>query len=207
MAVMLGILPLRAQWSPSFGARLSMELTSPSGGRDFYKLGAGFTVGATARLPLYRQLWFEPGVLFAYSAMTSKELVTFDDEYFYQGAANLYSLRIPFNFGYDFYLTDNMTLGVFTGPWLNINLSAQQKLTPNLAAPVPLPDRKINLFEHGWKRVDGQWGFGLSLTFAKSYYVGITGGVAFTPLASYGNKDKKIRIHRNTVAISLGYNF
>ena len=56
-------------------------------------------------------------------------------------------------------------------------------------------------------RVDAQWGFSLNFRFAQSYYVGITGGVAFTPLASFGNKDKKIRIHRNTVAISLGYNF
>ena len=196
-----------AQTGPSLGVRASMELTAPSGGGDYYKLGAGVTVGVVADLPLYRRVYFEPGVLFTYSAMTAKDLVTFNDEYYYQGAANLYGIRVPLNFGYDFDLTDNLSMSVATGPWLNFNVSARQKLLPNFAAPDPLPNRTINLFDHGWKRVDAQWGFSLNFRFAQSYYVGITGGVAFTPLASFGNKDKKIRIHRNTVAISLGYNF
>ena len=98
-------------------------------------------------------------------------------------------------------------MAVSTGPWLNINLSARQNLLPNMEAPVAVPAQKANLFDQGWKRFDAQWGLKLSFTFAESYFVGITTGVAFTPLASFGDKDKKIRIHRNTIAISLGYNF
>lgn len=201
------VLPAASLRPVSFDARVAMELTSPGGGGDYYRLGAGFDAGATVRLPLVRSLYFEPGLFFTYSAMTAQELVTFDDEYYFEGATNMYGLRVPFNFGYTFNLTDNVAMDVFTGPWLNINLSARQKLLPNFSAPQPLPDRKINLFEHGWRRADAQWGFGLSFTFAQSYYIGITGGVGFTPLAKFGNKDKKVRIHRNTVAISLGYKF
>lgn len=195
------------KWQPTFGARLGMELTMPSGAGNFYKTGAGVNVGAICNMPMTRNFYFEPGLSFVYTAMTAKDLVSFDNEYFYEGAANIYSLSVPLNFGYSFTVADNMSLEVFTGPRLNINLSARQDLDPNFAAPEHVPDRTINLFDYGWKRVDASWGFGLSATFATHYYIGITAGVAFTPLADFGNRDKKIRVHRNTIAISLGYNF
>ena len=195
------------KWQPTLGARLGMDLSIPSGAHNFYKTGAGVNAGVICKMPLPRNFYFEPGLSFVYTAMTAKDLVSFDNEYFYEGAANVYTLSVPLNFGYSFDVNGNMSLDVFTGPRLNINLSARQDLDPNFAAPEPVPDRTINLFDHGWKRVDASWGFGLSATFAEHYYIGITAGVAFTPLADYGDRDKKIRVHRNTVALSLGYNF
>lgn len=192
---------------PVFGARLGMDVGFPSGATSVYKTGAGFSVGGVIRWELPRNFFIEPGLMFSFMAMTAKEPVSFDDEWFYQDAAKYYGLRIPLMAGYSFGVAPQTRLSLSTGPYMNINLSARQSLTPNMAAPDPLPDRTVNLFQHGWKRVDAGWGIRLSVTFAESYYVGITGGVSFTPLAVYGNKDKKIRIHRNTVAISLGYNF
>jgi len=52
-----------------------------------------------------------------------------------------------------------------------------------------------------------QWGIRLSVTFAQHYFIGINTGVAFTPFAKFGDRDKKIRIYRNTIAVTLGYNF
>lgn len=196
-----------AQNRVTYGARLAMEVSVPGGSNSIYKVGSGFTAGAVANIALPKKFFVEPGLLFYFSAMSAKDLISFDDKYFYEGAARLYGLRVPVNFGYNFYVADNWDMAVSTGPYVNFNLSAQQTLSPNLGAPVPVPDRKISLFDHGWKRVDGGWNINLSVTFAESYYVGVSGGVSFTPLASYGNKDKKIKIYRNTVAISLGYNF
>ncbi len=193
--------------APQFGIHAAMEVTLPSGASDIYKSGAGLTLGAYYRLPFAKRFYFEPGLLFNYTAMSSKDLVTFDDQYFYEGAANLYGIRIPLTVGYNFDVSDIVSLHFSTGPWINVNISAQQKLLPNFSAPETVPDRTINLFNYGWKRVDALWGISLGATFADNYYVGITTGVAFTPLASFGNRDKKIRIHRNTVAISLGYRF
>lgn len=184
-----------------------MEVSVPSGGRNFYKTGAGFNAGLVLRMPMPRGFFFEPGLLFSYSAMTAKDLVSFDNEYFYEGAANLYTLRIPLMFGFSYSVNELWDLRFSTGPWINVNLSARQRLEPNFAAPEIVPDKSINLFKHGWKRVDALWGLRLSATFADHYTVGITAGVAFTPLARYGNHDKKVRIHRNSIAISLGYNF
>ena len=175
MLLSLAVPVLKAQTpSPTLGARLSMELTFPSGGYDYYKTGAGMTAGVSAKFPLEHKFFFEPSLLFSYTGLSSKYLVELDGDYYYQNSANLYTLRLPLEFGYDFRLE---------------------------------PERKVSLLKHGWKRVDAQWGIRLSVTFARHYYVGVTTGVAFTPLAKFGNRDKKIRVYRNTVALSLGYNF
>lgn len=193
--------------TPELGVRLSMELGFPSGGYSCYKTGAGLTVGPTVKFPMSRGFFFESSLLFSYTGFSSKYLVEFDDRYLYEGSANLYTLRIPLEFGYDYRLGDSWLMSFATGPWLNFNIRARQALSPNFQAPVIEPEHKISLFDYGWKRVDAQWGIRLSVTFAEHYYVGITTGVAFTPLAKFGNRDKKIRIYRNTIGISLGYNF
>lgn len=208
MLLSLAVPVLKAQTpSPTLGARLSMELTFPSGGYDYYKTGAGMTAGVSAKFPLEHKFFFEPSLLFSYTGLSSKYLVELDGDYYYQNSANLYTLRLPLEFGYDFRLSDESVMSVATGPWLNLNLCNSQSISPNFGAPVPEPERKVRLLKHGWKRVDAQWGIRLSVTFARHYYVGVTTGVAFTPLAKFGNRDKKIRVYRNTVALSLGYNF
>ncbi len=196
-----------AQTPKGLGIHAAMEVTMPSGASSIYKNGAGLTLGAHYRLPLPKKFYFEPGLLFNFTAMTAKDLVSFDDKYFYQGAANIYGLRIPLTVGYSVNLADFVNLDVSTGPWINFNISATQKLLPNFSAPEIVPNKTIDLFDHGWNRVDALWGIHLGATFADNYYVGLSTGLAFTPLASFGNKDKKIRIHRNTVAVTLGYRF
>lgn len=191
----------------TWGARLSMDVSFPTADKNPYKVGSGFSAGAVANIILPKRFFFEPGLMFYYTAMSSRSLITFDDNYFYEGSAKIYGFRIPLAVGYNFDVADRWRMSVSTGPYLNVNISAQQNLDPNLSAPVPVPDKKISLFDHGWRHVDAGWHISLSTTFAESYYVGITGGVNFTPLASYGNHDKKIRIYRNTVAVTLGYNF
>jgi len=195
-----------AQIKPTFGARLSMEMTVPGGGSSYYKPGAGFSAGGVMKLPLTRNFYFEPGLLFYYTAMSSKDIIPFDDFYF-QSAVKEYGVRLPLNFGYTFNTGSLWTIDIYTGPWINFNIDASQALDPNFSAPEPVPDKTINMMKYGWKRVDAMWGFGLSFTFSENYHIGLSGGIGFTPLAKYGNRDKKIRIHRNIVAISLGYNF
>lgn len=207
--ILLGaaIAPAAAQTGVTWGARLSMDVTFPGGNHSLYNTGSGFSAGAVANIALPRSFYLEPGLMFYYTAMGSKDLITFDDKYFYEGAAKYCGIRVPVLAGYSFSVGSGWDMAVATGPYVNFNIAARQKLDPNLNAPVPVPDRKINLFDHGWKRADGGWHIELSVTFADSYYVGIGGDVAFTPLASYGDRDKKIKIYRNTISITLGYNF
>lgn len=190
----------------TWGARLSMDISFPSGDSNPYKVGSGFSAGAVADVSLPGRFFFEPGLMFYYTAMSSKNLMALDG-FYYQGAAKAAGFRVPLMVGYNFDVAEEWRMSVSTGPYINLNLYAQQKVDPNLGAPIPVPDKKISLFDHGWKRVDAGWNINLGTTFANCYYVGVSGGVNFTPLASYGNTDKKIRIHRSTIAITLGYNF
>lgn len=195
------------QWSPTFGVRAAMEISVPSGARNMYKTGAGLNAGLIVRMPIKQGFYFEPGAYFDFMSMTAKDLVSFDDEYFYEGAANVYSLRMPFNFGYSIELNDNCTLDISTGPAIGINISARQDLDPNFAAPERVPDRTINLFDHGWKHVDAKWGFGAGATFAGHYVIGLKADVALSPIASIHRAHGKTRLYRNSFAIVLGYNF
>ncbi len=189
-----------------FSVRAVMELVIPSGGHDSYNTGAGASVGAFYRLPLRKHLYFEPGLEVYYHSMTASQDMLIGD-YYYQGSAQLSRLRVPLMVGYNFTPSSLLDISVSTGPWLNVNLYARQDILPNFNAPELVPDNKIDLFKHGFKRVEAHWGLKLKFTFAKSYTVGIVTGVAFTPLASYGMRDKKIKIYGHTVGISLGYNF
>lgn len=195
-----------AQSLDQLSVRAGMEILAPSGGRQYFHNGAGAVVGIYYRQPLGLGIYFEPGVAGYYHTMSSQKPV-FTDDHYYQGAAKVSGVRIPLMVGMDIPLLSNLDLNLATGPWLNINCNASQSLSPNLAAPVPVPYKSVNLFYHGFRHVDGIWGISLAMTFADHYRLGIDGGIAFTPLASFGNHDKKVKIYGNTVAVSLGYRF
>lgn len=206
IALMSVMLPAAASGQTRFGARLSYDVTFPVNSNNIYSAGSGFTVGGVANIPLKRSFFVEPGLMFRYASMPSKNLTLFDHE-LYDGSARIYTIHIPVSMGYTFDVSDNMSIAVSTGPYLNVNVAAKQKFDPNFGAPVHVPNAKISLFDHGWKHVDGGWNIKLSTTFADSYYVGIGGDISFTPLAKFGDRDKKIRIYRSSVSVILGYNF
>ena len=103
------------------------------------------------------------------------------DGHLYDGSVRNLGLRLPLNVGYDFDVLDNLTIGLFTGPWLNFNITAREHTLPDFEGPEPTSS--ANLFDRGWKRFDLQWGFGLKVRFAGHYYVGLSGGLGLTPLA------------------------
>lgn len=200
------LLPAAALGQMQFGARLSYDVTFPINANNAYSTGSGFTLGGVANIPLKRSFFIEPGLMFRYASMPSKNLTLFDHE-LYEGSARVYTIHIPVDLGYTFDINDNMSIAVSTGPYLNVNVAARQKLDPNFGATVHVSNQKISLFNHGWKHVDGGWNIKLGTTFAHSYYVGIGGDISFTPLAKFGDRDKKIRIYRSSVSVILGYNF
>lgn len=95
---------------------------------------AGFSLGGIARISLAKGFYLEPGLFFYYTGMSSKDLVTFDNEYYYEDAAKYYGLRIPLLAGYKFSISPQLDMSVATGPYLNVNLYARQQLSPNLEA-------------------------------------------------------------------------
>lgn len=185
------------------GARVSATVTNFAGKHNNLEIGAGFDAGVVYQLPLVKKFYVEPGLMFYYTGASTDDPVENAGSFFDANVRN-YGIAIPVDFGYKFNLLPNLQLSAFTGPKFNFNISSKMNFSPNFNVPAP---KAMNLFNEGWKKFDLQWRFGIGFTVAKSYYVGVSGDVAVTPLAKYGNKNKPINVYRNTFAITLGYNF
>ncbi len=207
----IGIAAVHAQEEsrqPFFGVEAAMEITIPDRSHGIYQAASGFKAGGFYNMPLKNSnFFFEPGVQAFYNTLGLNNIIPDNGtDGMYSGSVRNFGIRIPLYLGYSFDLPGRLNLSVATGPQLNINLITRRYLDPNFVAPAP---PAVNLFSDGkgWKRVEALWGLKLKLTFAECYSVGIDGGVVISPLASYGNRDNKIKIRRASVAISLGYNF
>lgn len=206
LACLLAVIGAAAQERSYFGVRVGMQVTFPTGSENTYGNGAGFHGGVIYHRALPQHLFVEPGLFFTHSSMANRRPFAYDG-FMFNGTASVSTIRIPLYFGYMFHASHILDLGLSTGPSVNFNVMAHQGFDPNFDAPLPIPGKKIDMFDHGWKHVDGLWGIKLSMNFADNYFIGITGELSFTPLAVYGNGDKKIKIHRNSVAVTFGYNF
>ena len=201
-ALSLAAMTATAQTSPYFGIRASFDITHATGTDGGLGNGSGATVMAVYNIPLTSKVYFEPGVGMFYNTMGIQPIEV--DEGFYDGSIRNVGFRIPFNVGYRFELFNDLDIAACTGPWLNVNLTSDSKLDPNFEGPM----HSTSLFGDGWNRVDAQWGFGITATYAQNYYIGISGGIGMTRMATFTTPgDVKHHLLRNTVSITLGYNF
>lgn len=184
-----------------FGARLGLDITSTAGAiSNDYSNGAGFTLGAIYNIPVVKNFYFEPGLHMFYD--------TFGEEIgvgIYEGipeVANIslrnFGFRIPFNFGYRFDFTDDMSIYLFTGPVLNLNVTAKAHLN----GIDHYEGYSHSIFDNGFKRTDFQWDFGVGYSYGKMY-TQIGGSVGITKV--YKTAVENFR--RNNFNISIGYNF
>lgn len=198
---------LSAQKRSYFGARVSFDLSIPRQGWGLYKTGSGLQGGVIYNYSFSEHLFAEPGCEVVYTTMGIRDIVQGDK--FYEGSARNLSVRVPLNVGYRWLVTPDFQLAVMTGPWLNINLMAREYLTPNFDGPIK--KGSFDLFEtSGWKRVDLQWGIGLCLSYLHTYTLEFQFGCGLTPLATGIHSregGEKHTLHRNTFAITMGYNF
>ncbi len=186
--------------APYFGARLGVDITSTSGNNDVYNNGAGFTLGAVYNIPLWQNLYFEPGLSLFYDTFGMEIVAGYDEygPYMINGSIRNFGFRIPMQFGYFFDFTDDVRIAPFTGPQLNVNLTAKEHWND---AKDPLKDQSI-FGEGGFKRLDLQWVIGVGVTYQK-YYVSLSGGIGMTKARSL----KYDNFRRNNINISIGYNF
>lgn len=189
----------------TFEARLAFDVTSNTGVKPAYDVGAGFVAGGLADIPLARRFYFEPGLL-VYYTVWSVDNERLEALRLYSGTAKNLGIRLPFNFGYTLDLLDNLTLQAYTGPWLNLNLMARRNLSPAPGSPYEKYS-SCNLFRDGFRRVDAQWGFGLKLTWSDHYILGVSFGVGMTPVRKFTSLHNEMTQRRNSFQINLGYRF
>lgn len=208
-----------------WGVRLSYELAAPSKitaanlplSLDLYSAGSGVSVGAIYHMPLWRNLYFQPGASLYYNTyQIDRNLVEqlLDDEISsiiqqpVSGAVDVKSasvrqwgIRIPLHFGYNFDLLPDLRLSVFTGPEISLSISGSNHIgigNADISTPAFGSDGQLN-------RADIKWRFGVGATFCHHYSASISGAVGLLDQAR--DHDYQLRMHSNLFNITLGYNF
>lgn len=204
-----------------FGARVALDVSSAANGGRSYSSQPGFTIGAVYNIPIYQNLYFEPGLDFFYNTFgTSKwndwypENGAVDEEgnripslYQVDGSIRNLGFRVPLMIGYHFDISEELRVNVFTGPQLNMSLMARY-VVDNLLLPTGAPQEDFDgsIFgTEGFKHADLQWAFGAGVTY-QVYYVSLNGAWGVTRM-----KDSTLmlprNLRRNLFSITLGYNF
>lgn len=199
------------------GARVSLDIASAANGGGQYSNGAGFSVGAVYNIPVYRNLYVEPGLSLFYNTVGTSRWYEVDpdaaeeegvDPALYQidGSIRNFGFRIPLLVGYHFDFTEDLKVHVFTGPQLNLSLVSRYHQDAVRVPGYEEGEWSTSLFgTKGFKHADLQWTFGAGLEYGR-YYLGLSGAVGITDMKSAsGVLDRDLR--RNQFAISLGYNF
>lgn len=186
---------------PYFGARVSLDISSTADGNDYYSNGAGFSIGAIYNIPLYQNLYFEPGLSIFYDTFGEDFIGVNEDgsPYSIDGSIRNFGFRIPLVAGYHFDFTDDMQISVFTGPQINVSLSAKEHFG----------DYSKSIFgDDGFKHFDLQWAIGAGFTW-QNYYVALSGGIGITKVRDWKLDNTNITdsFRRNNFSITLGYNF
>lgn len=189
-----------------FGLRLSWDLNSAS--TSLYKPatpiknGSGLQAGAFYTVPVYKNLYVEPGLGFFYNTMLINYDIPANISLGYpfppEGSLRNSGFRIPLNVGYRFDFTDDISMSVFTGPQMDVGV----KLVEHDSSE----GTSTNLYKRGWRRVDAQWLIGVRFHYADNWIAEITGGIGMTNMLG-GNKYHGNHFRRNTFSIGVGYVF
>lgn len=187
---------------PYFGARAGIDVTSASDGNGVFNNGCGFQVGAIYNLPIKMNFYFEPGLSVFYDTFGQQVTALGEDleQYNIDGSIRNFGFRVPFNFGFHFDFTDEISVCLFTGPQLNWSLSAKSHWS-NVKGVEQLPSESV-FGEGGFKHFDLQWNFGVGLNY-NQYYIAMSGAAGITKVMD----TKAIDFRRNIFTLSLGYNF
>ncbi len=203
---------------PYVGVRAMYNLKCPgdlkiddAGKMGLLGKGSGFGVGVIYNVPLFANLYIEPGVTLYYNTesikagamdeMVDTEGVPFDLKH---ASMRKFGLRIPVMFGYHFDFTPDIKVSVYTGPELDLGLSNDQYMTIDVvgerfhAAPSAYGENAII----GMHRCNCNWKFGAGVSY-DHYYLGIGGGIGILNMSDINYTT----LYENYFEVSLGYNF
>lgn len=193
-----------------FGVRLSLEAPIPGDwsankiSMKLFKTGVGFDAGAVYNIPLWKNLYFEPGLSLYYNAMG------FDSPEYIPGVSNSnidasvrrFGFRVPFSFGYRFDL-EPCSLYAFTGPEFEVGLVGRTHASATVSGQKESESESCYGDNGFLKRVDLAWKFGVGVSVNKCY-LGLSGNLGMLNMISNGNG---VSMHENLFQLTLGYNF
>lgn len=190
----------------SYGVGATFDADIPSGSQGLWKTGSGTTISFDYAYRFNPTWSLQSGIGVYYRTYGTD--YPGKDVFRTQGTVKNVGLTIPVMAAYTAPVSTGIDFTAATGPALNINMYAHQSMAPEFTPDgMPWVPTGVNLFDNGFKHVDAVWKIALGFTFASHYYVGLSGSVGFTPLASFGNHDNKVRVRGNTCAVKLAYIF
>lgn len=206
---------------PYFGVRLGLDISCPTDIKfsnvaqgtslsvDAYKGGAGFDLGAVYNIPLFMNLYFEPGVSIYYNTMgLNMGDLDVDDNLAVKdvkGSVRRFGFRIPLVAGYHADFTD-FKLSFFTGPVVSTGIYGRNHVSAKVGSASlsesencyndNAENGSLNRFDIGWK-------IGAGVTYDK-FVLQLSGTIGMCDMYKNGNGGK---FHDNNVALTVGYNF
>jgi hypothetical protein len=202
-----------------FGVRASLDVTCPTNvsasgtgiSYDMFKNGVGFSVGAIYNVPVYYNLYFEPGLnIYRHNAKYNDTYVGLSD--YTKVTLGEWGFEIPMIFGYHFDFSD-IKLSVFTGPEFRVGLSGKTHYTTYLENVKMKGSESMYGDDGAFNRADVSWRLGVGLTYDR-YYFAVSGALGMcnwlndvSDVDFSTTSSSKLSMHRNTVSVSIGYNF
>ena len=194
-----------------FGVRLGLDVTCPTNANfkdahtkiDVMNSGAGFSVGAIYQIPVFMNLYVEPGVgLYYHTAKFEKDLLedVFEED-FKNASLREFGLTIPVMVGYHFDFGD-LKVAPFTGPVFNVGLKGRIHVGAT-QGNYEMSGSEGAYGDGGFNRGDVAWRFGASVTWG-NIMAQIYGDAAMTN-ALHDSPDATL--YRNNFTIGIGYNF
>lgn len=203
----------------SFGVRAGMNISSMGG--DFKKTFSestdlnskvGFNIGAIVDIPVWKELYVQPGLFFTTKGAKSKFAESNEEDgetfkYEEKGTFNAMYLEIPILLSYRFNLNENIKWHINFGPYIALGIGGKAKFENTENEEKEEADffgKSEDSF--GFNRFDAGLSFGTGLSF-KHYYIGLQYELGLTNAANKDYWGEKTSIKMNNLAISLGYNF
>ncbi len=203
---------------PYLGIRVSFEAPVPGNYKiksgatevsfDMFKTGAGFDAGVVYNIPVWKNLYFEPGLSLYYNAM-GVDVSTIDpdgmDVTDVKMSVRRFGFRIPFVMGYRFDFQP-CSAYIFTGPELELGLSGKAHASAKYAGHKESDSQSIYGDEGMFRRCNLGWKIGVGLG-VDNYYLGLSGNIGMLNMVKGSERDAKITMHENLFQLTLGYNF
>lgn len=206
--------------TPYLGIRLGLDISCPTNMKisdpqlapglsmsvPFYDNGAGFDLGAIYNIPLWKNLYFEPGLSLYYNTMGIDFTTAYDETNGIpedaKASIRRFGFRMPFQVGYriDF---SQFSLAAFTGPVLSVGVIGREHYSFKTQGVNESGSTGVYGHDGGLNRADIGWKIGAGVEFDR-FVLQLSGTIGMCNMLN-GVKGAKYR--DNNVALTIGYNF
>lgn len=198
-----------------FGVRLGLDLTCPTKvtdhnaplnpSTDIFNTGAGFNAGVIYNIPVWMNMYVEPGLNFYYHTYkVDKDLLPELDSKYTNASVREFGLSIPVVAGYHFDFTDDVKVRVFTGPVFSLGLKGNFHVTDK-TGDIEMNGSEGVYKDGGVNRSNIAWRLGAGIDY-KQFAFAVYGDPELTH-AYHNSKGSNIVFRRNVVSFTFGYNF